>query len=183
MQETADILTNATRHSLVVVDEIGRGTSTRDGLGIAWAVLESLLTIGCRTLFATHCHILAEQAYMQSTTNDNKNTQSGRQHTENKDDIASNVERGTIGNLPPIRTNGNLLGCWRLGIDKGSVYELGVGEDNADDLDIWYTYTVEPGVAKESYGLYCADIAKVPRPTVARAREILDQLDATHGRY
>ncbi|MFT3842902.1 MAG: DNA mismatch repair protein MutS [Myxococcaceae bacterium] len=61
MTETANILHHASRRSLVVLDEIGRGTSTFDGLSIAWAVAEHLHDrIGCRTLFATHYHELTE---------------------------------------------------------------------------------------------------------------------------
>ena len=63
MKETANVLRRATRRSLVVVDEIGRGTSTYDGLAIAWAVGEYLHdAVGCRALFATHYHELTELA-------------------------------------------------------------------------------------------------------------------------
>jgi DNA mismatch repair protein MutS len=63
MVETASILNRATRRSLVVLDEIGRGTATFDGLSIAWAAVEALHeTTGCRALFATHFHELTSLA-------------------------------------------------------------------------------------------------------------------------
>jgi DNA mismatch repair protein MutS len=65
MRETAEILAGATRRSLIILDEIGRGTSTFDGLSIAWAVAEHLHDapgLGSRTLFATHYHELTDLA-------------------------------------------------------------------------------------------------------------------------
>jgi DNA mismatch repair protein MutS len=65
MQETANILHQATPRSLIILDEIGRGTSTHDGMSIAWAVAEHLHDldgVGVKTLFATHYHELTELA-------------------------------------------------------------------------------------------------------------------------
>jgi DNA mismatch repair protein MutS len=68
MVETATILRQAGRRSLVILDELGRGTATFDGLSIAWAVVEYLHdVIGCRTLFATHYHELTALAAKLST--------------------------------------------------------------------------------------------------------------------
>lgn len=63
MIESANILNHASPRSLVILDEIGRGTSTYDGLAIAWAMVEYLHGVGCKTMFATHYHQLNELAH------------------------------------------------------------------------------------------------------------------------
>lgn len=86
MDEAANIVNNATRYSLIVLDEIGRGTSTYDGVSIAWALAEYLVTeVEARTLFATHYHELLklEEKYPESVKNYNVM-------------VEENVEEGTV---------------------------------------------------------------------------------------
>ncbi len=125
MTETAAILHNATRRSLVVLDEIGRGTSTFDGLSIAWAVAEHLCDrVGCRTLFATHYHELQDLAR----------------------------ERPRVRNLTV------------------AVREVG-------DRVVFLRKLLEGG-ASRSYGIEVAKLAGLPSLVLARAREILANLES-----
>ncbi len=125
MTETASILHNATRRSLVVLDEIGRGTSTFDGLSIAWAVAERLHDrTGCRTLFATHYHELQDLAR----------------------------ERPRVRNLTV------------------AVREVG-------DRVVFLRKLVAGG-ASRSYGIEVAKLAGLPAEVLARARDILRNLEA-----
>jgi DNA mismatch repair protein MutS len=80
MKETAHVLRRATRRSLVVLDEIGRGTSTYDGLAIAWSVAEHLHdVVACRAMFATHYHELTELVATRGGTCENWSV-SAREH-------------------------------------------------------------------------------------------------------
>jgi DNA mismatch repair protein MutS len=125
MTETAAILHNATRRSLVVLDEIGRGTSTFDGVSIAWAVAEHLHDrLGCRTLFATHYHELQELAR----------------------------ERPRVKNV------------------SISVREVG-------DKVVFLRKLVAGG-ASRSYGIEVARLAGLPPEVLARARQVLKNLEA-----
>ena len=62
MLEASSIIKNASKRSLIILDEVGRGTSTFDGMSIAWAICENLAELGCKTLFATHYHEITELA-------------------------------------------------------------------------------------------------------------------------
>lgn len=124
MNETANILNNATPRSLVVLDEIGRGTSTFDGLSIAWSVAEHLHdAIGCRALFATHYHELTD------------------------------LERTRPG-----------------------VLNLNVAVREWNDR-IVFLRKILPGRADQSYGIQVARLAGLPDSIIARAKEILANLE------
>jgi len=124
MREAAAILAKATRRSLVVLDEVGRGTSTFDGVSIAWAVAEYLHdAIGARALFATHYHELVALADSR----------------------------------PRVR---NVSAAVRE--HKG---------------EIVFLRRVVPGGASRSYGIDVARLAGLPRSVIARAREIMGQLE------
>jgi len=126
MTETAEILHNATDRSLVLLDEVGRGTSTFDGLSIAWAVTEFLhdrSVPGPRTLFATHYHELV--------------------------DIALVKER--------VRNFNISVREWK---DR-----------------VVFLRKIVPGGASRSYGIQVAKLAGIPDPVIARAREILTNLE------
>jgi len=126
MTETANILNHATRSSLVIFDEVGRGTSTYDGLSIAQAVVEYLHEsprLGCRTLFATHYHELTALA-----------------------------ER-----LP------------RVSNQRVEVLE--------DGETVRFLHRVVPGGADRSYGIHVAALAGLPSGVIARARQVLGELE------
>ncbi|MDD2522804.1 MAG: DNA mismatch repair protein MutS [Anaerolineaceae bacterium] len=130
MLETANILNNATPRSLLILDEIGRGTSTYDGLSIAWAIIEYLHShpkLKPYTLFATHYHELTELAEL----------------------------------FPGVHN-----------------YNVAVTEA---DEQVIFLHKIVPGAADRSYGIHVAQMAGLPAPVIARANEILKQLEASSG--
>ena len=127
MNETASIIHGASERSLVLLDEIGRGTSTYDGVSIAWAVTEYLHEeIGAKTIFATHYHELTQ-----------------------------------LGDLLP-------------GVMNMNVAVREVGEE------IVFLRRLEKGGADRSYGIQVARLAGFPADVIARARELLTELEGTH---
>ena len=128
MQETANILNSATDRSLVLLDEVGRGTSTYDGLSIAWAVVEYLhdtASAAARTLFATHYHELTQ-------------------------------------------LDERLTGLSNLNV---TVHESGEG--------VLFLHRVEPGAADRSYGIHVGRLAGLPPEVVARAEDVLADLESS----
>jgi DNA mismatch repair protein MutS len=96
MNEAANILNNATMRSLILLDEIGRGTSTYDGMSIAWSMTEYIHdTIGAKTLFATHYHELSE---LESSLSRVKNFHATVEETADKVIFLRKIERGAAAN-------------------------------------------------------------------------------------
>ncbi|MEX2295078.1 MAG: DNA mismatch repair protein MutS [Gemmatimonadota bacterium] len=128
MHESAAILHGATSRSLILLDEIGRGTSTYDGVSIAWAVTEHLHEwVRAKTIFATHYHELTQL--------------------------------------------GDLL---------EGVKNMNVAVREAGD-EVVFLRRLEEGGADRSYGIQVARLAGLPAPIIARAKEILAELEGTHS--
>jgi len=126
MTETANIINNSTERSLVILDEVGRGTSTYDGLALAWAITEHIANnIKCRTLFATHYHELTELA-----------------------ELLKNVKN----------------------------YNVAVREWMDE---VVFLHRIVPGGTDRSYGIHVAKLAGIPGSILERAKEILEELEAT----
>ena len=154
MNETANILNHATSHSLILLDEIGRGTATFDGLSIAWAVAEYLATeIQARTIFATHYHELNELASILSNV---ANYQVTVKEVENEiiflhqvqpggADRSYGIEAGRLAGLPPtvISRAQQVMGQIEkhskigLGLRKGIIQKMKDEETRIDQLDIF----------------------------------------------
>ena len=97
MSETANILNNATNKSLIILDEIGRGTSTFDGVAIAWAIVEYINSgIGAKTLFATHYHeLIALEKYLDGIVNFNVRVESSDNNNDDlKIEFTYKIEKG-----------------------------------------------------------------------------------------
>ncbi|MCH7562697.1 MAG: DNA mismatch repair protein MutS, partial [Gemmatimonadetes bacterium] len=128
MNETAAIIHGATERSLILLDEIGRGTSTYDGVSIAWSVTEHIhQELGAKTIFATHYHELTQ-----------------------------------LGDLLPGVKNMNV-----------AVREVG--------HEIVFLRRLEEGGADRSYGIQVARLAGLPDAVIARAGELLAELEGTHS--
>ena len=126
MNETAAIIHGATGRSLILLDEIGRGTSTYDGVSIAWAVTEHLdRHVGAKAIFATHYHELTQLS-----------------------DVLSRVKNLNV-----------------------AVREAGE--------EIVFLRRLEAGGADRSYGIHVARLAGIPPEVIARARQLLEELEGT----
>lgn len=165
MAEAANILHNATSRSLVVLDELGRGTSTFDGLALAWAITEHLAQeIRCRTLVATHYHELIELADLLSGV---KNCNVAVREVHGPGGAGDGAAPASAAGDTPAGGGGAAAGGGgAAAAPTGAAVEPG----------IVFLHRIVPGGADKSYGVHVARLAGVPRPVVRRSQEILEEL-------
>ncbi|KAG8623156.1 hypothetical protein KVT40_008132 [Elsinoe batatas] len=152
MLETSNILKSATRESLIIIDELGRGTSTYDGFGLAWAISEHIVReIGAVGLFATHFHELTalNQTYPQ---------------VQNLHVVAHVEDAPT----PAAEED-------EMDID------VGPGKKNKN-RQVTLLYKVEPGVSDQSFGIHVAELVRFPDKVVRMAKRKADELEDFAGR-
>ncbi|KAI9220602.1 muts domain V-domain-containing protein [Blastocladiella britannica] len=150
MLETAAILRSATPRSLVVMDELGRGTSTADGFGLAYAISHHLAsTVRAFTLFATHFHeMTALEAAVPTVTN---------LHVAAFAPVFSSDDDDT-----PLEAGAAAAAAATMPMKKH---------------DVTLLYKVEPGPADKSFGIHVADVAGFPAHVIHLAREKLAELE------
>jgi DNA mismatch repair protein MutS len=162
MSEAANILNNATRRSLVILDEIGRGTSTFDGLSLAWSIVEHLHhQVGAKTLFATHYHELTE---LGSTPVEVQSSKFKVQSAVEGEAVDAGAEQPVTRHSSPATSR----------LARVRNYHVAVREWN-DQLI--FLRKVQPGATDKSHGIQVARLAGVPKPVIERAKEILCVLE------
>ncbi|KAJ1414120.1 muts domain V-domain-containing protein [Ochromonadaceae sp. CCMP2298] len=156
--ETQNILQHATRSSLVLIDELGRGTSTTDGFGVAWAVLSALLERNrCLTLCATHFHELTAMESALGNAVDRAADTSGACDVDRTGQEGGDVDCGVV----------NLHAAAAVDEARRSITML---------------YQIQRGPATRSYGIHVAKIAQFPSQIVDEARRIEGALEGAQRR-
>ena len=166
MLETANILKSATSESLIIIDELGRGTSTYDGFGLAWAISEHIVReIGAFALFATHFHELTALS-------------------EQYPSVRNLHVMAHISDFGPVENNAN-----GNGREDG---EGGEGDVNMEEADaevappppqprrkreVTLLYKVSPGICDQSFGIHVAELVRFPQKVVNMAKRKAEELE------
>jgi len=191
MIETANICHHATPASLVILDEIGRGTSTLDGLSLAWAIAEHLARVGCRTLFATHYHELTQLAeQFQQIANLNVTVREWADEVvflhriqPGATDRSYGIHVAKIAGLPPqvVQRADALMKQFQLHTDEApkpdrSEAQVRISPADKSQMSLFTQYVEHPAVEK----LREADLnALTPLQAFDLLRQIRDELNST----
>ncbi|XP_065316531.1 DNA mismatch repair protein Msh2-like isoform X2 [Gordionus sp. m RMFG-2023] len=197
MIETTAILKQATEHSLIIIDELGRGTSTYDGFGLAWAISEHIaLNIGCFTFFATHFHELTQLAQEIATRLENKmklsNISSNSPHDNildvtncmNKEIEVKSYSNNNFDIVKNLHVTALIVGSdIKNGMDI-EINDKGLDCLGREDKNLVLLYKVKRGVCDRSFGIHIAKMAKFPESVIKMAKEKADELgDCSYDDY
>jgi DNA mismatch repair protein MSH6 len=164
LQETATVLRDATRRSLVILDELGRGTSTFDGHAIAGAVLADLVNrVGCRTLFSTHYHLLAGEAL-----------RAGGVAMFMMESMVTGQEAEPKLNKPSSSASAGDDGDDAM----ATAAEATSASASASYPEVTFLYKFIPGVENKSMGINVARLAGLPQSIVAAAETKAEEFEA-----
>jgi DNA mismatch repair protein MutS len=168
MEETAAILRLVTSRSLVLIDEVGRGTAMADGLALAAAIAEHLTSVGCRVLFATHIHELTALALAPRLAGEPR--------------VRCMAMDVLPGDVPVLTHKVVLHPVHALGQAARDLLTNRISSDpTAASAEASASLHAWKRVLGLSHGLHVATVAGMPTSVISRARRILDKLDETHA--
>ena len=150
MLETANILKSATRESLIIIDELGRGTSTYDGFGLAWAISEHIVReIGAFALFATHFHELTALG-------------------------------DTWPAVQNLHVQAHISDFGPAPVEDGDDVKMADGDERAESRrkrEVTLLYKVSPGICDQSFGIHVAELVRFPQKVVNMAKRKAEELE------
>lgn len=160
MLETASIIKTASRDSLIVIDELGRGTSTYDGFGLAWAIAEHIVKeIRCQALFATHFHELTALA---------------KEHAEVKNLHVTSLVSDTRSNSTQNNDSNDIE---MQDVNTTSTTTTTEVRPPRSNRNVTLLYSVREGICDQSFGIHVAEVVSFPQKVINMAKLKAEQLE------